>query len=186
MKSAVGLTIYFGALAMILWDGAPRLMSDLWHTRDDYVPAQGRTITAYECTNWNAVLFNQCTVTFVSQPSGERRTITDWRFGRAPSDAVHLLQRRDDPSAVTTDVSLRTVWNRASLVFTVVLFGVFLAFASATKSPKNEDAPVGAPGDERSGEPSGEPNSEPSREPSREAIREPRPVGRPTFGKRHA
>jgi hypothetical protein len=163
MKIVIGLTLIFGTIAMFMWNSVPRLMSDLWHTRE-FVPAQSFTITNYKCTNWNGFMFNECTATFVSRQGRESRQITDWRFGRAPRDAVQLLQRRDDASSVTTDVSLRTLWNRLLAALTLVVFGAVLAIALIAKAFEVEDAPVGAP----------------SREPA------PEPIGRSTFGKRHA
>jgi hypothetical protein len=148
---------------MFVWNSVPRLMSDVWHARD-YVPAQSYTVTNYECTNVNGFMFNHCTVTFVSLQSRESRQITDWRFGRAPRDPVQLLQRRDDVSSVTTDVSLRTLWNRVLVALTLVGFGAVLAIALIANAFKVEDAPVGAP------------SSKPA----------PEPIGRSTFGKRHA
>jgi len=138
-------------------------VSDVWHGRD-FVPAQGYKITNYECTTWNLFMFNDCTVTFVSLQSGESRQITDWRFGRAPRDRAQLLQRRDDVSSVTTDVSLRTLWNRVLVALTLVGFGAFLAIGLIANAFKVEDRPIGAP----------------SEEPA------PQPTGRSTFGKRHA
>jgi len=114
------------------------------------------------------VMFNHCTVTFVSLQSSEARQITDWRFGRAPRDPVQLLQRRDDPSSVTTDVSLQTSWNRVLVALALVFFGIFLAFTLVVKALKSEDAPLAAPIDAPGGEP---------------ALQ---PVGRATFGKRRA
>ncbi len=164
MKNAIGITLLFGTIAMFMWNSVPRLMSEAWHARD-FVPAQGYAITKYECTNWNAFMFNDCTVTFVSLQGGESREITDWRFGWAPADPVRLLQRRDDASSVTTDVSLQTLWNRALVALTLVGFGFVLAMAQVAKAFKVEEAPVvGAP----------------SHEPALE------PMGRATFGKRRA
>jgi len=163
MKNAIGLTLVFGTIAVFMWNSVPRLMTEAWHARD-FVPAQSYVIKNYECTNWNAFMFNDCTVTFVSLQSGESRQITDWRFGRAPSDPVQLLQRRDDVSAVTTDMSLQTLWNRVLVALTLVGGGVVLAMAQIAKALKDEDAPVGAP------------SSEPALE----------PAGRSTFGKRRA
>jgi hypothetical protein len=175
MKNAIGITFLFGAIAFFVWDGGPRLMSDVLHSRD-FVPAQSYKITNYECTNWNLFMFNDCTVTFVSLQSSESRQITDWRFGPAPSDPVQLLQRRDDMSSVTTNVSLRTLWNRVLAALGLVGFGAFFAITLIAKTLKVEDAPVGAP------------SSEPSREPSRELSNGPalEPIGRSTFGKRQA
>lgn len=163
MKNAIGITLLFGAIAMFVWSSVPRLMSDVWHARD-FIPAQSYAITKYECTNWNLFMFNDCTVTFVSLQSAESRQITDWRFGRAPRDRVQLLQRRDDASSVTTDVSLQTVWNRALVALLLVGFGAVLALALIANAFKVEDAPVGAP------------RSEPAL----------KPMGRSTFGKRQA
>jgi hypothetical protein len=163
--------LIFGTIAMFIWNSVPRLMSDLWHTRE-FVPAQNFTITDYKCTNWNGFMFNECTATFVSQQGRESRQITDWRFGRAPRDPVQLLQWRDDASSVTTDVSLQTLWNRLLVAVTLVLFGVFLAITLIVKVFKAEDASID--------EPSGEPSREPSGEPALQSM------GRSTFGKRHA
>jgi hypothetical protein len=163
MKNVIGMTLLFGTIAMFVWNSVPRLMSDVWHARD-FVPAQSYKITNYECTNWNVFMFNDCTVTFVSLQSRESRQITDWRFGPAPSDPVQLLQRRDDVSSVTTDVSLRTLWNRVLVALTLVGFGAVLAITLIANAFEVEDAPVGAP----------------SHEPALE------PIGRSTFGKRQA
>jgi hypothetical protein len=163
MKNAIGITLVFGAIAMFVWNSVPRLMNDVWHARD-FVPAHGYMIKNYECTNVNVFMFNHCTVTFVSLLSGESRQITDWRFGRAPSDPVQLLQRRDDVSSVTTDVSLQTFWNRVLVALTLVGFGAVLALALIANAFRAEDAPVGAP----------------TRAPALE------PLARSTFGKRQA
>ena len=163
MKFVIGITLVLGTIAMFVWNSVPRLMSDVWHARD-FVPAQSYTITKYECTTWNLFMFNDCTVTFASLQSRESRQITDWRFGRAPRDPVQLLQWRDDASSVTTDVSLQTLWNRLLVAVTLVLFGVFLAITLIVKAFNSEDAPIGAPSEEP-------------------AVQ---PIGRSTFGKRHA
>jgi hypothetical protein len=138
VKVVIGMTIIFGTIAMFLWNSAPRLMRDSWYARD-FVPAQGHRLTNYQCTNWNGFMFNECTVTFVSPQRRESQQFTDWRFGRAPKDPVKLLQRRGDASAVTTDVSLQTLWNRVALGLTLVLFGVFLAAAFIMKAMKADD-----------------------------------------------
>jgi hypothetical protein len=166
MNIAIRITLVFGAIGMFLWNSVPRLMSDVWHA-GDFVPAQSYTMTNYECTNWNVFMFNDCTVTFVSLQGGGSQQITDWRFGRAPGDRVHLLQRRDEASSVTTDVSLRTLWNRVLLVLALVGFGAILTIALMAKAFKVEDVPVGAP-------------SAPSSEPAL------KPISRSTFGKRQA
>jgi hypothetical protein len=165
MKIVIGITLVFGTIAMFIWNSVPRLMSDLRHTRE-FVPARNFTITDYKCTNWNGFMFNECTTTFVSRQGGGSRQITDWRFGWAPRDPVHLVQWRDDASAVTTNVSLQTVWNRLLVAVTLLLLGVFPAITLIVKAFKaeDEDAPIGAP----TGEPA------------------PQPIARSTFGKRHA
>ena len=143
----VKILIFFGAIGWLLSNSVPRLMTDLWHARD-FVPAQSYMVTKYECTNWNLFMFNDCTVTFISLQSGESRQIMDVRFGPAPRDPVRLLQRRDDASSVTTDVSLRTVWNRLSIVVMFVLFGAFGAIVLIARAFKNEATPIPAPSEE--------------------------------------
>ena len=163
MKIVIGIILVFGAIVTFLWSTVPRLANDVWHARD-FVPAQGYTVTSYKCTNWNVFMWNDCTVTFVSQQTRESRQIMDWRFGRAPHDPIQLLQRRDDAFSVTTDVSLRTLWNRLLVALMFVLLGAFLAITLAVRAFKTDDAPIG------------EPNEEP-------AVQ---PTDRSTFGKRHA
>jgi len=144
MKAAIASIVFFCALAFLLWDSAPRVMSDVWHARD-FVPAEGHRITSYKCTNWNLVMFNDCTVTFVSPQDQKSRQFTDYRFGPAPRDPIRLLQRRDNPSAVTTNVSLQTLWNRAFLVLTMVLGGLVLAMTRIARVLKSAEAPPDAP-----------------------------------------
>ena len=79
--------------------------------------------------------------------SSASQQFTDWRFGSAPSDPVQLLQRRDDPSWVTTDVSLRTLWNSVALALTLVLFGAGLPIAFIVKAMKAEPGLESAQGD---------------------------------------
>jgi hypothetical protein len=167
MKIVLGTALVFGTIAMFIWNSVPRLVSELRHT-SEFVPAQNFTITNYQCTNWNGFMFNECTTTFVSRLGRESRQITDWRFGRAPSNPVQLLQWRDDASSVTTNVSLQTLWNRLLVAVTLVLSGVFLAITLIMKAFKAEDAPIAAP----SGEPAPQPIDH--------------SMGRSTFGKRHA
>jgi hypothetical protein len=50
---------------------------------------------------------------------------------------------RTDATAVTTDVSLQTLWNRMALALTLVLFGAGIALV--VKAMKAPDAPVSAP-----------------------------------------
>jgi hypothetical protein len=50
------------------------------------------------------------------------------------------LQRRDDASSVTTDVSLRTLWNRIALALTLVLLILFVPTALVLKTMKAAEA----------------------------------------------
>ena len=143
MKILLGATIIVVTIAMFLWNSVPRLMRDVWHARD-FILAQSHTMTDYKCTNWNGVMFNECTATFVSSQGGASQQFTDWRFGRAPSERARLLQHRNDASAVTTDVSLQTLWNRLALALSLVLGGGVLAITLMVKAMR-ADEPVGAP-----------------------------------------
>jgi hypothetical protein len=80
------------------------------------------------------------------------------------------LQQRDDASSVTTDVSLRTLWNRLLVALMLGVFGVFLTSALIVKAMKADDAPIGdAPSTGPPLQPMGRSGS-----------------ARVTFGKRHA
>jgi hypothetical protein len=70
MKILLGATIIVVTIAMFLWNSVPRLMRDVWHARD-FILAQSHTMTDYKCTNWNGVMFNECTATFVSSQGGD-------------------------------------------------------------------------------------------------------------------
>ena len=166
MKLIIKVTLFVVAIGWLLSNSVPRLIGDLWHARD-FVPAQDYAVTKYECTNVNGFMLNHCSVTFMSLQSGQSQEITDWRFGRAPSDPVQLMQRRDDASAVTTDVSLRTVFNRLLVVLMLGAFAALLVIGLIAHEFKDEDTPSGAPG-------------EPAREPALA------PARRSSFGKRHA
>src|SRR5262249_52941833 len=120
LKALLGMTITLGVIALFVWYSVPRLMRDIWHSRD-YIPAQNHVMTDYKCTTWNLFMFNECTAKFVSAQSGESQEFTDWRFGWAPRERGRLMQQRDNASAVTTDVSLQTLWNRMALALTLVL-----------------------------------------------------------------
>jgi hypothetical protein len=124
MRFLVGMFAVLGGLVLIL-SNSTRIWSEFQHAHD-FVPAQGLRVASYKCTNWNLVMFDDCTVIFTAndgKPSGELR---DWRFGPAPKVPVHLLQRQDDPTVVTTDVSLDTLPNRfAFAVFTALIVGFF-------------------------------------------------------------
>ena len=134
------MTFLFGVIAIFLWNMTPRLMRDFTHA-GDYVPARSHTMTDYKCTNVNLVMFNHCTATFVSPQAREKQEITDWRFGRAPREQARLLELRNDASSVTTDVSLRTVWNRMTAVLILLLMGVLFAVSLIMKSRTADDTP---------------------------------------------
>jgi hypothetical protein len=44
------------------------------------------------------------------------------------------MQLPDDPAAITTDVSLRTLWNRMAMAASFALFGVLTLFALFRKA----------------------------------------------------
>lgn len=142
MKRALGMVLVFGTIVMFIFYSVPRLFSEIRHARQ-FVPAQHFTITHYKCTNWNGFMFNECTTTFVSERTHESREISDYRFGRAPSRQPQLLQWRDDASAVTTDLSLQTLWNRVLLGVMLVSFGLLAAGSMVVRALKTDDAADG-------------------------------------------
>ena len=141
----------FGILALIgafLVFQVPRLFSELRHAKD-FVPAYSWNVTDYKCTNWNAVMFNECTVSYKSPDTREAHQFTDWRFGRAPREGVMLMQRRGNMATVTTDLSMRTFWNRLALAITVLGVGMLALIGLAASTKKVLDEPVAAPGLDR-------------------------------------
>jgi preprotein translocase subunit SecG len=187
VRATIGLTVIFGVIAIFLWNITPRLMRDF--TRPgDYVPARSHTLTDYKCTNVNGFMFNHCSATFVSRQAREPQEITDWRFGRAPHEWARLLERRDDASAVTTDVSLRTVWNRMAMALFLLLFGVFLAMSLIMKSRREAATPGDASASIAAPEPAREPARAARVEPSGLAFGEPKDRLREVrgFGRRRA
>jgi lysylphosphatidylglycerol synthetase-like protein (DUF2156 family) len=141
-RRILGALVLFGGITALLWGVTPRLISDFRHA-GEFVPAQGMTITNYQCTNWNIGIIDDCTVTYRTV-TGETRSMTDWRFGRAPRDKVTLMNRRDDATTVTTDLSLRTLWNRIALAFCVLLTGLFFVIALAIKAVELVGGPIPA------------------------------------------
>jgi hypothetical protein len=123
IRLTIGGFVVILGIGLILWSTVPRLWTDYQYA-DEFVPARNLKLTRYQCTNWDLAVANRCAATFQSTVTHATGEITDWRFGRAPTDRVVLLQRRDDPSAVTTDVSLRTLWNRIALAGAFALFGL--------------------------------------------------------------
>jgi hypothetical protein len=143
MKYVIAMFVALGTIGIFVWNNGPRLVSDVLHA--DFVPAHSYRLTDYSCTTWNVVLFNECTATFTAAGGGASRQITDWRFGSAPSAMARLLQRRTDATAVTTDVSLQTLWNRLALALTLLLFGTLLVLSFACAAVlKPDDAPADA------------------------------------------
>ena len=85
MKILLGATIIVVTIAMFLWNSVPRLMRDVWHARD-FILAQSHTMTDYKCTNWNGVMFNECTATFVSSQGARHGSLrTGGSAGRQAS-----------------------------------------------------------------------------------------------------
>ena len=122
-KLIFGFVFIFGFLVCML-GGMPRVLSDL-RGPDWFERAAGLQVERYDCTNWNGFMLNDCTVTF-ADADGRGDQLWDWRFGRAPTDRVLLMRRRDDPSIVTTNVSLSTVTNRAIFMLAILFMAVFI------------------------------------------------------------
>jgi hypothetical protein len=78
-------------------------------------------------------MFDHCTIAFESRDGEQSGKLDDWRFGSAPEGAVQLMQWQDDPSVVSTDISLDGVTNRLSFVVAVVILGLFALFGIAKK-----------------------------------------------------
>jgi hypothetical protein len=133
------LIVLFGA-GMIVMDSAPRLWAE-WQHGSEFVPAANLKITGYKCRNLRIGLFDRCTVTYdtvggVHAP----RTLTDWRFGSAPTDQVVLLQRRGDAATVTTNLALDTLWNRLAITAFFALFGVLVLVVVTIKIVRGQPA----------------------------------------------
>ncbi len=144
MRVIIGMVLAVCGLCYLLWATAPRLVSDALHAKQ-FVPAYSLKLTGYQCTNVNGFMWNHCTTTYVSVPGNVKGTFEDWRFGRAPNQMASLMQRRGDASAVTTDVSLDTLWSRGAMVVSLVLFAVLLAFALLKIAVSGDEDDVRAP-----------------------------------------
>lgn len=131
-RFTIGAAVVLLGIASILWSSVPRLWTE-YQRADAFVPAQDWRLTNYQCANLKFGLFDRCTVKFVSAATHTTRTIADWRFGPAPAESVTLLQLPDNPSAVTTDVSLRTLSNRMAMIASFALFGVLTLFTLMRK-----------------------------------------------------
>ena len=131
MRFVVGLIVIFGGIGLMLQD-APGVLFDFQHV-DEFVPAQDLKVTSAKCTNWNVAMFDHCTVAFESKTGARSGQLDDWKFGRASTDPIHLLEWQGDSSVVTTDVSLETVRNRLGFVVTAALTGLFFLAGVAVK-----------------------------------------------------
>ena len=117
---ALGLVLYHTVFS----SSASRLYAE-WTNASDFVPASGSRLKSVECTNISLFIANDCTATAVTA-SGKTVEISDWRFGRAPSGRVLLMQRSSDPDVYSTNVSLDTLTQR--LIF-LVFMGSFGSYA---------------------------------------------------------
>jgi hypothetical protein len=68
-------------------------------------------------------MFNDCEVNAVTA-TGQTFTIEDWRFGRAPTRRVVLLERATVPPSYSTSVSLATIQQRLYLLACEMLFSI--------------------------------------------------------------
>lgn len=134
MRALFGLLVIFAAIALFLKE-APRVLFDYQHA-DEFVEARDLTITKAECTSWNIAILARCVVEFASHDGQLTGTITDLKFGRAPTGEVQLLTWRDDPTVVTTDVSLEMVGSRLFFQIVVLLGGLLLLIGVAAKVMK--------------------------------------------------
>ena len=126
MDGLIATFILLCAFTVWILQDAPRVLFDYQHA-DEFVAAKDLKITDAKCKTWNFFLFNECTITFQSPDRKRPSELVEWKFGRAPTGAVHMLKWRDDPSVVTTDMSLDTVGKR--LTFVVALAAAGLMFA---------------------------------------------------------
>jgi hypothetical protein len=131
IRSVIGVIAAFAGMVLMLQD-APRVLFDFQHA-DEFVPAEDVAVTEAKCTNWNIGIFDHCKVAFESQDGQHSGRLDDWRFGRAPTGLVQLMQWQGDPTVLTTDISLAGVNNRLIFVVTVLLGGLLFAVALAKK-----------------------------------------------------
>src|SRR5688572_23856021 len=119
MRAVFGLLVVFAGIALFLKE-APRVLFDYLHT-DEFVETRDLTITKADCTTWNLAILARCVVEFESRDGQLTGSITDLKFGRAPTGEIQLLTWRDDPTVVTTDVSLEMVGSRLFFQTVVLL-----------------------------------------------------------------
>jgi hypothetical protein len=131
IRAIIGMIAAFAGLVLMLQD-APRVLFDFQHA-DEFVEARGLEITDAQCTNWNLGMFDHCEIDYQSSDRKQSGQLDDWRFGSAPTGLIHLMQWRDNPAVVTTDVSLDTVTGRLVFVVTLVVGSLLLVFGVAKK-----------------------------------------------------
>lgn len=131
MRKLIGLILVFGGIALMLKD-APRVLFDYQHA-EEFVVAHDLKITSAKCTNWSLAILDRCIVEYATREGEFLGSLTDWKFGRASSDPIHLLKWRNDPSVVTTDMSLESVRNRLVFAVTVALGGMLFLVAMTAK-----------------------------------------------------
>jgi hypothetical protein len=131
IRAVIGAIAALAGMVLMLQD-APRVLFDFQHA-DEFVPAMGLKITKAECTNWNIGIFDHCTIAFESRDGRQSGELDDWRFGSAPTGLVQLMQWQDDPTIVSTDISLDGATNRLIFVVAVIILGLFAVFGIAKK-----------------------------------------------------
>jgi len=129
------------AVMVLLLQGAPRVLFDYRHA-DEFVPAEGLTVTQVKCSTWLVAALDHCTTWFESQ-AGVSGELDDWRFGRATIDKVEIMQWRRDSSIVTSNMSLDGVVSRLAFVAAVAVGGgllLVLATAREVMGRRRRDA----------------------------------------------
>jgi hypothetical protein len=124
----LGYLFLTASLGYLLWVTVPSLVADIRY-RDGFVPATTAQATQIRCTTWSGFIANNCTAKYKLRGDAEEHSVEDFRFGWAPDGPFRLMQHRDMPALVTTDVALATVWNRTIFA---VLFGIFALLMVAT------------------------------------------------------
>lgn len=124
IRSVLLALVMFGLIAMTMQD-APRVLFDLQHA-DEFVPADDLELTDAKCRTWNLAMFDHCTIKFESRTGDWAGQLDDWKFGRAPTGPIQLMEWQEDSSIVTTDRSLESVGNRFAFILAAVLMGFFL------------------------------------------------------------
>jgi hypothetical protein len=104
------------------------------------VPAGDARIVSAGCTNYDLAVIGLCEVKLATD-GGRVQTLTDARFGPAPQGRVRLMERDTVPPQSSTDLSLRTLYQRLAVFvvggFVTVFFVLGLAkMAWATLRPR--------------------------------------------------